>query len=107
MDAPTRHAAIVELLRREARGGLVPFVRVVEAALYAPGLGYYVSDRLRVGKAAGTDFTTAAALGPMFGELIAASARTMRWWKSGRSLARAISPPSRARSRSSAPSAWG
>lgn len=74
MDALARHAAIVDVLRREARGGVVPFVRLVEAALYAPGLGYYVSDRVRVGKAAGTDFTTAAALGPMFGELVAAAA---------------------------------
>ena len=77
MDAQARHAAIVDVLRRAARGGVVPFVRLVEAALYAPGLGYYVSDRPRVGKAAGTDFTTAAALGPMFGELIAAAARTL------------------------------
>lgn len=74
MDALARHAAIVDVLRREARGGVVPFVRLVEAALYAPGLGYYVSDRVRVGKAAGTDFTTAAALGPMFGELVTAAA---------------------------------
>ena len=51
--------------------------QLVEAALYAPGLGYYVSERVRVGKAAGTDFTTAAALGPMFGELIAGAARTL------------------------------
>lgn len=77
MDAQARHAAIVELLRRQARDGVVPFVRLVEAALYAPGLGYYVSERVRVGKAAGTDFTTAAALGPMFGELVAAAAATM------------------------------
>lgn len=77
MDAQARHAAIVDVLRREARGGLVPFVRLVEVALYAPGLGYYVSERPRVGKAVGTDFTTAAALGPMFGELIAAAAQTL------------------------------
>jgi SAM-dependent MidA family methyltransferase len=77
MDAQARHAAIVDVLRREARGGVVPFVRLVEAALYAPGLGYYVSDRPRVGKAVGTDFTTAAALGPMFGALVAAAARTL------------------------------
>jgi SAM-dependent MidA family methyltransferase len=50
---------------------------LVEAALYAPGLGYYSSDRLRVGKAAGTDFTTAAALGPMFGQLIAGAAKSL------------------------------
>jgi SAM-dependent MidA family methyltransferase len=77
MDAQARHAAIVDVLRREARGGVVPFVRLVEAALYAPDLGYYVGDRPRVGKVAGTDFTTAAALGPMFGELVAAAAQTL------------------------------
>lgn len=77
MDATARHHALVEVLRAESREGLVPFVRLIEAALYQPGLGYYVSDRPRVGKTAGTDFTTAAALGPMFGELLAASAQTL------------------------------
>ena len=56
---------------------MVSFVRLVEAALYAPGLGYYVAERTRVGKAAGTDFTTAAALGPMFGELVAGAAKSL------------------------------
>ena len=60
MEPAARHDAIVALLRREARGGVVSFARLVEAALYAPGLGYYVADRTRVGKDAGTDFTTAA-----------------------------------------------
>jgi SAM-dependent MidA family methyltransferase len=32
---------------------------------------------VRVGKAAGTDFTTAAALGPMFGQLIAGAAKSL------------------------------
>lgn len=77
MEPTARHDAIVALLRREATGGVVPFARLVRAALYAPGLGYYVADRVRVGKAAGTDFTTAAALGPMFGELVAGAARTL------------------------------
>lgn len=77
MEPAARHDAIVALLRREARGGVLPFVRLVEAALYAPGLGYYASERVRVGKAAGTDFTTAAALGPMFGELIAGAAKSL------------------------------
>lgn len=77
MEPAARHEALVALLRREARDGVVSFARLVEAALYAPGLGYYVADRRRVGKAAGTDFTTAAALGPMFGELIAGAARTL------------------------------
>jgi len=56
---------------------VVSFARLVEAALYAPGLGYYSSARVRVGKTAGTDFTTAAALGPMFGQLIAATAQSL------------------------------
>lgn len=77
MEPAARHDAIVDLLRREARGGVVSFARLVEAALYGPGLGYYVADRTRVGKAAGTDFTTAAALGPMFGDLIAGAAKSL------------------------------
>ena len=56
---------------------MVSFARLVEAALYAPGLGYYSSDRVRVGKSTGTDFTTAAALGPMFGQLIAGAANSL------------------------------
>lgn len=56
---------------------MVSFARLVAAALYAPGLGYYSSDRVRVGKAAGTDFTTAAVLGPMFGQLIAGAAQSL------------------------------
>jgi len=56
---------------------VVSFARLVEVALYAPGLGYYASERVRVGKAAGTDFTTAAALGPMFGQLIAGAAKSL------------------------------
>ncbi len=77
MEPAARHDAIVALLRRGARGGVVSFARLVEAALYAPSLGYYSSDRSRVGKAAGTDFTTAAALGPMFGQLIAGAAKSL------------------------------
>ncbi len=77
MEPANRHDAIVALLRREARGGVVSFARLVAAALYAPGLGYYSSQRVRVGKAAGTDFTTAAALGPMFGQLIAGAAKSL------------------------------
>jgi SAM-dependent MidA family methyltransferase len=77
VEPAARHDAIVALLRREACGGVVSFARLVEAALYAPGLGYYVTERKRVGKAAGTDFTTAAALGPMFGELIAGAAQSL------------------------------
>ena len=77
MENQERHRAIVEVLRAEARQGLVPFVRCVELALYHPEWGYYRANRERVGKAAGTDFTTAAALGNMFGELIASAAESL------------------------------
>jgi SAM-dependent MidA family methyltransferase len=77
VEPAARHDAIVALLRREARDGVVSFARLVEAALYAPALGYYAAERTRVGKAAGTDFTTAAALGPMFGQLIAGAAKSL------------------------------
>ena len=77
MENQERHRAIVELLRAEARQGLVPFVRCVELALYHPQWGYYQANRERVGKSSGTDFTTAAALGILFGELIASAAETL------------------------------
>ena len=77
MEDLARHAAILARLQGQARGGVVPFDRLVHEALYAPGLGYYASARVRVGKSAGTDFTTAAALGPMFGRLAAAAARSL------------------------------
>lgn len=77
MENQERHQAIVEALRVEAREGLVPFVRVVECALYHKQWGYYQQKRTRVGKGEGTDFTTAAALGTMFGDLIASAAETL------------------------------
>ena len=77
MENEERHQAILALLRAEAQQGLVPFVRCVELALYHPKWGYYKANRERVGKTVGTDFTTAAALGSMFGELIASAAETL------------------------------
>lgn len=77
MENHQRHQAIVEALRAEARQGLVPWVRCTELALYHPDLGYYKANHKRVGMQEGTDFTTAAALGSMFGELIASAADTL------------------------------
>jgi SAM-dependent MidA family methyltransferase len=48
----------------EANGGWLPFSRFMEAALYAPGLGYYMTDRIRFG--AEGDFVTAPELSPLF-----------------------------------------
>ncbi len=77
VDEAQRHDAIVDLLRRRSEGGVAPFTELVRAALYEPGLGYYVTDRVRVGRLAGTDFTTAAEVGPVFGELVAAAAESL------------------------------
>jgi hypothetical protein len=77
MEIKDRHQALVEALRAEARQGLVPWVRCIELALYHPQLGYYTANRQRVGKTAGTDFTTAAALGTMFGELVTSAAESL------------------------------
>jgi SAM-dependent MidA family methyltransferase len=77
VEIKERHDALVGLLRAEARGGLVAFNRLVQLALYAPHLGYYTTSQTRVGKSAGTDFTTAAVLGSMFGELLTAAAQSM------------------------------
>ena len=56
-----------------AAGGWLPFDRVMQQALYAPGLGYYASDSRQFGAWAedGSDFVTAPELSPMFGSTLA------------------------------------
>ncbi|MFO7542197.1 MAG: SAM-dependent methyltransferase [Thiobacillus sp.] len=58
----------------DSAGGWVPFSRYMEAALYAPGLGYYAAGATKLGAAG--DFVTAPEMTPLF----------------GRTLARAIAP---------------
>lgn len=53
----------------EAAGGALTFDRYMEAALYAPGLGYYVNGRRKLGAAG--DFTTAPEISPLFGRCLA------------------------------------
>ena len=53
----------------EALGGVMSFARFMERALYEPKLGYYESDRSRVGRSG--DFYTSVSTGPLFGELLA------------------------------------
>jgi SAM-dependent MidA family methyltransferase len=72
--AEPRDSLLAELRRRAPGGGTVRFDAFVDVALFHPGAGYYASPRDRVGRRSGTDFTTAAALGPVFGELIAEAA---------------------------------
>ena len=53
-----------------AAGGLLPFDRYMELALYAPGLGYYAAGAQKLGPAG--DFVTAPEISPLFGRCVAA-----------------------------------
>jgi SAM-dependent MidA family methyltransferase len=75
-DAAVLHSERLAALIREeiaARGGRIPFDRFMELALYAPGLGYYVSGARKLG--AGGDFVTAPEISPLFGRCIAVQCR--------------------------------
>jgi len=48
----------------DAEGGAIPFVRFMELALYAPGLGYYSAGAHKLG--AEGDFVTAPEIAPLF-----------------------------------------
>lgn len=65
------NAALIARIRDEiARaGGMIPFSRYMELALYAPGLGYYDAARGQPG--ARGDFVTAPELGPLFARCLA------------------------------------
>lgn len=68
----TAHCArVVEHIRGllAANGGWLPFARFMEAALYAPGLGYYMTERDRFGPEG--DFVTAPELSPLFQSCLA------------------------------------
>jgi len=51
-----------------SNGGLIPFSRYMEMALYEPGMGYYSAGAHKLGT--GGDFTTAPELSPLFGAAI-------------------------------------
>ena len=48
--------------------GKIPFAEFMEVALYYPELGYYSSERVKIGKAG--DYFTSTSVHPVFGELI-------------------------------------
>jgi SAM-dependent MidA family methyltransferase len=72
-DAEARaHGARVEALltqRIRDAGGWLPFEHWMEAALYAPGLGYYSAGSAKFQHAG--DFTTAPETSPLFGQALA------------------------------------
>ncbi|HHH40174.1 MAG TPA: SAM-dependent methyltransferase [Sedimenticola sp.] len=66
------HSARLQTLIAEqlsAAGGLLPFDRYMELALYAPGLGYYTAGARKFG--AEGDFVTAPEISPLFGRCLA------------------------------------
>jgi SAM-dependent MidA family methyltransferase len=50
-------------------GGWISFAQYMEAALYAPGLGYYAAGAMKLGAAG--DFVTAPEMTPLFGRTLA------------------------------------
>ncbi len=61
-------------------GGIIPFRRFMELALYHPEHGYYSSGRARVGKEG--DFFTSVSVGRIYGRLLAAVCREV-WERLG------------------------
>ena len=77
-DATAPSPAFLERFRaRAGDGGIMPFDRFMDLALYDSALGYYRQNRVRVGRSPGTDFHTASSVGPVFGELVCAAAGTL------------------------------
>jgi SAM-dependent MidA family methyltransferase len=70
-DALAHSQRVVTHLRTliDDAGGWIPFSRFMEAALYAPGLGYYAAGAIKFGAAG--DFVTAPELTPLFGRTLA------------------------------------
>ncbi len=69
------HVHIAVLI--EKKGGWLPFDDFMQAALYAPGLGYYTNGLPKFGSLsraephAGSDFITAPEISPLFGQCLA------------------------------------
>jgi SAM-dependent MidA family methyltransferase len=71
-DEQARHCARMHAYLAEQIGaahGWLSFERFMDAALYAPGLGYYSAGARKLG--AGGDFTTAPEVSPLFGACVA------------------------------------
>ncbi|MGM0412197.1 MAG: class I SAM-dependent methyltransferase [Pseudomonadota bacterium] len=73
-DAAAISAELVERIRAAIAeaGGVLPFHRYMQMALYEPGLGYYAGGSHKLG--AGGDFVTAPEISPWFGYCLAREA---------------------------------
>ena len=71
LEHSARCAAYVRDRIRDA-GGSISFAEFMHYALYAPGLGYYVSGSRKFGEAG--DFVTAPEISPLFGRVVARQA---------------------------------
>jgi len=69
---------IIERIKTE---GPIPFETFMEMALYEPGLGYYATDNIEIGRAG--DFYTSQHVHPAFGAMIAVQLEEM-WETMGR-----------------------
>ncbi len=72
LEAPSPEDLLVERIRRH---GPVGFDALVEAALYAPGTGFFAAGG-RAGR--GGDFITSPEVGPLFGAVVARALDA--WW---------------------------
>jgi SAM-dependent MidA family methyltransferase len=73
-----RSPVMLEKLKSLAgTNGLLTYAEFVQTALYDPDLGYYTRLQKRVGKTPNTDFYTSTSMGPLFGRLVAESAKTL------------------------------
>jgi SAM-dependent MidA family methyltransferase len=74
-DAQAHSERLISLIRDEMgrAGGLLPFDRFMELALYAPGLGYYTGGARNFGDAG--DFVTAPEVSPLFARCLANQCR--------------------------------
>ena len=101
-DARAHGARVTALLvqRIQDAGGWLPFEHWMEAALYAPGLGYYSAGSAKFQHAG--DFTTAPETSPLFGQALArqvaqvlqasASVRVLEFGAGSGALAAALIP---------------
>lgn len=76
-DAMQASQQLQALIRSEIteRGGVIPFSRYMELALYAPQLGYYSGGSAKLG--ADGDFTTAPEMSSLFGATLAQVAQQL------------------------------